>query len=64
MLTKIQKKKYIVNSSQCPYCKSEDIEGGSVKIEHGVYQEVWCHKCGKEWVDVYVLVDIHEGVES
>ena len=41
---------------KCPFCDSQDIEGGSVEIDSGrAYQKVSCHKCGKAWHDGYTL---------
>ena len=43
----------------CPYCGESDIESGSFDGE-GFFQRVACHKCGREWRDIYSLVDIEE----
>lgn len=51
----------------CPFCRNEDIEGGSVDVVEGsAFQEVSCLRCGACWNDEYQLVDvstIHEPEE-
>ena len=61
-LTAKQKKDYIKGGQNgCPYCGSDDIEGGFVEIDSGgAWQEVYCHICHKEWSDIYKMVDIEE----
>jgi hypothetical protein len=45
----------------CPFCKSEDIEGGSVETDQGgAFQPVACNACGAEWNDVYELTTVAE----
>ncbi|MHC4093936.1 MAG: hypothetical protein ACYSVY_27300 [Planctomycetota bacterium] len=45
----------------CPFCESDDIEGGFVEIDAGyTHQSIHCLKCGKEWNDVYKLHDVEE----
>ena len=58
-LTDEQKKKYLENSHHCPYCGSDQIEGGSIEGENA-YQKVGCNDCYKEWRDVYKLTDVKE----
>ena len=58
-LTPEQKVAYLADSSHCPFCKSSDIEGGSVDVDAGgAWQEVGCNACGKSWNDFYRLVDV------
>jgi len=59
-LTPEQKKAYIEGKScHCPFCKSEDIEGGHMEVDGtGAWQEVECNSCGATWQDVYKLVDV------
>jgi len=59
-LTKAMKKEYIASDqSICPYCKSDDIEGGFVEIDtSGAWQPVSCNECMREWNDIYKLVDM------
>jgi len=41
----------------CPFCDSQDIEGGSLDFEAGeIAQKISCHNCGEMWTDVYKLV--------
>jgi len=45
----------------CPYCGSEDIEGGFININIGeAFQEITCHSCDKRWTDIYKLIWIEE----
>ena len=40
----------------CPFCKNQDIEGGSVDIiASEAIQEVSCVSCGGAWRDTYKL---------
>ena len=40
----------------CPFCKNQDIEGGSVEIIEGTAQQnVSCVACGGAWRDKYKL---------
>ena len=49
---------------KCPFCDSQDIEGGAVEIDFGrAYQKVTCKKCGKTWVDGYSLNSVMFGEE-
>lgn len=42
----------------CPFCKSENFEGGSIEIiENGAFQECTCLDCNAKWVDKYLLDD-------
>jgi len=42
----------------CPFCRSQDIEGGSVDVDAGgASQECWCKACDRSWVDSYVLAN-------
>ena len=51
------RRKYIEGGGvACPFCGSENIEGGSVEIDCGfANQNVGCADCGAEWLDYYVL---------
>lgn len=61
-LTKEQKEKYVFSGSRCPYCHTDNIQTTEqVQTDGGcAWQNVICNKCGKEWRDVYKLVDIEE----
>jgi hypothetical protein len=56
-----QAQEYIRGGGQhCPYCNSEEIEGGPFQCEAGVcWQEVTCLQCEERWHDIYQLADIH-----
>lgn len=62
LLTDQQKKQYLdTEGVRCPYCKSPDIEGGHMSVEHcGASQTVTCTNCDAEWIDDYELVGITE----
>lgn len=52
--TKAQKKQYMKNSSQCLFCLSTNIEGGSFETgDDEVWQTITCNDCGRAWNDVY-----------
>jgi len=62
-LTKKQKKAYLANSSNCPYCHSPDIGGGFVEIDGDTaWQRITCNNpsCSESWDDIYSLSDIQE----
>jgi transposase-like protein len=60
-LTKEQKKAYLEHDTLCPYCGSEDIEGGDAIFGNGQqWQNVICNSCGKKWTDEYTLTNILE----
>jgi hypothetical protein len=45
--------------ARCPFCESEQIEGGPVEIDYGrAFQEMGCIDCDKTWNDVYALTGI------
>jgi hypothetical protein len=46
-----------LNGICCPYCGSQNIEGGYFDNE-GKCQQVECHECGMDWYDIYELVGI------
>lgn len=40
--------------SQCPTCKSDQIEGGGLEVEgNTVVQDMSCKNCGADWLDIY-----------
>jgi hypothetical protein len=50
-----------VGGNCCPFCRSENITGGSVEINNGgAYQTVGCDDCDKEWTDTYALTGYEE----
>jgi len=60
-LSAMDKKKYLLADTRCPYCGSNDISGGFVEIDSGeANQKIDCMDCGKRWRDVYRLVDMEE----
>lgn len=61
MLSEEQKAAYLKASHKCPYCGSEDLEGGFVEIDFvGANQVMRCHSCQAKWYDVYTLTGIVE----
>ena len=64
MLTTAQKEKYINYSGvRCPYCWSYKISSGHFDGESSS-QPVECFACGKEWHDIFRLVDVEEEPEE
>ena len=61
-LTDEQVKKYVREGGvKCPYCKSPDITGGSVAVDaNRAWREVDCQQCGRNWTDLYRLIDVVE----
>lgn len=40
----------------CPACGSEDFEGQEISVVAGeATQSCYCHECGSEWMDTYIL---------
>jgi len=67
-MTKAARRRHIQNGGQqeCPYCKVEididTVECGELDpVEDGdIEQTVKCLKCGRRWMDVFRLVEVHE----
>lgn len=62
MITKEQKEYYLKNSGlRCPFCHTDNVDGGPIDVDFDIISiRVKCHACGKEWQDIYKLVDIEE----
>ena len=58
----LTEKEYVdISGSRCPFCNSENIEGGNMDYYgSGVSQEVLCLDCGKRWMDDYSLTGFTE----
>lgn len=61
------KQEYLEEGAVCPYCKGTDIvaigknyygEGDFVSKPPKISTAMNCENCGKEWFDVYRLVDV------
>ena len=61
-LSRTKINKYVkAGGGYCPYCGSEEYEGGSLDFEGGgIYQNVRCLKCDSDWVDSYTLTNVLE----
>ena len=60
-MTKMTNEEYVKSDRRCPFCGSDQIEGGFVEIDsHGAHQTVGCIECHKSWIDEYVLVGYTE----
>lgn len=60
-LTEEQKTAYLKNYGHCPFCRSDEIEGGFVEIDgNTAWQKVTCMECGRQWNDLYHLNDVEE----
>ena len=45
--------------SQCPFCESDAIEGGSLQVDGDtVWQQINCIECDAVWDDVYYLREV------
>ena len=55
-------KEYVENlGSECPYCGSTQLVGGTVEVHHArAYQPIDCVDCKRSWVDVYKLIGYSE----
>jgi len=62
MISDENKKKYTeTDYNNCPYCGSNEIEGGQFQADvNYAYRTVQCYKCSKEWNDLYKLIGIEE----
>ena len=69
-ITDEARKKYLeVDSRSCPFCGSDQIEGGSYDSEGScIYQKIGCLECEESWYDQYELKDdqyelkdVHDG---
>jgi hypothetical protein len=65
-MTDEQREQYLASHGlRCPWCRSEMIEGDSVEVDSGhASQEVHCVDCGREWRDIYKLVDVEASEEN
>jgi DNA-directed RNA polymerase subunit RPC12/RpoP len=44
---------------KCPYCRSENIEGGSRNMDgNWISFEVTCLECKRDWEDIYTLTGV------
>lgn len=62
-LTEKEKRRYLQDSSRCPYkdCRSTNIVGDSIVIDCGqAAQVITCGKCSRSWEDIYDLISIEE----
>ena len=58
-MTAEQKKEYLSDPNQCPYCHSIDLEGSHFSADLQLaWQKVSCMNCGKKWEDQYRLSDV------
>ena len=49
------------NGNICPFCDSDQIEGGDFDVANGyTKQRMNCLECDKSWSDIYKLVDVKE----
>jgi len=54
-------KRYVDNQGlKCPYCGSVDLACDNLDADGGyAHQDIECNGCGREWQDVYRLVDVN-----
>lgn len=62
MLTRQARKTYLEGGGvHCPFCSSEDIEGGHLEVDAGFCtQRISCLVCHRSWWDTYKLVGVEE----
>jgi len=61
MITKEQREYYLKNHGiSCPFCHSNELDSDPIKYDLDPSANIRCGKCGKEWTDIYKLVDIEE----
>lgn len=61
-ITKEQTEKYIgTHGVRCPYCRSDNIESGSLDAD-GVEASalVKCFDCKRQWWDIWTLTSVQE----
>lgn len=55
-LTDADIRRYLKSPAHCPFCESQDIEGGRIEVDDGgAYQSITCNDCESEWDDAYEL---------
>jgi transposase-like protein len=62
-LTDEQRQNYLKQDGvRCPYCNTTDIEslGPAEVSSSGVFQDIHCNGCGRNWTDEYTLTGITE----
>jgi len=65
-MRKDKKEAYIKSGGEnCPYCKSDNITGGSIfEVDSGhTWQPMFCNDCERSWKDIYELVDVEAVAE-
>ena len=61
-LTPEQKAAYLKDSCKCPHCQAGNFEGGEIQADgESHYQNISCNECGREWVEIYGLVEVDDG---
>jgi predicted Zn-ribbon and HTH transcriptional regulator len=53
-------KAYLDNPSICPFCGSDELEGGTTEIDSdtSVAMPVGCNACDSDWVEVFTMSSI------
>lgn len=62
-MKKEQESKYIDNGGvKCPFCESDNITAHENPqfSGFGIFQDIYCMDCEKEWTDEYKLIGIEE----
>jgi hypothetical protein len=60
-LTQDAVERYVRTAAHCPFCNSERIQAGGTEREGSctdLTQDVECLACGREWREVYRVVDL------
>lgn len=58
-------KKYKENPNACPFCGSENIDGGHFEASDDmVYRDVQCQTCNMTWTEHFALTHIDEAFNA
>jgi transcriptional regulator NrdR family protein len=57
----IDLKKYLNNPNSCPYCGSEEVQGGRFEpSDNKAWRNVRCLSCEKRWTEEFTITKITE----
>ena len=60
-LTKEQQAEYIKSPNTCPYCGSEEVDGGYFEQDDTFgWRDAACNICKRKWQDLFTLTGIVE----
>ena len=60
-ITPEQQKAYLESPNTCPFCGSEELNGGHADFGDATcFRDVICYGCGKTWTEHFNLSEISE----